>query len=198
MKKITSKKLIKEASQKEETNQLDVILFDKKNCLQFFEENTFFEKTENGKTIILRSKKEKNTAQTNRLICIDFEKLLDRIDSNLSQKCDYVFINYYNQHYYFVELKGDAERISKPYKQIKVTIELFKQRLNISRNSIFGIIVGGSNETGRSNKTGKVNIPIIIDKRNEFIKTIGRDLFHAQNTATMSSPLSSKDDFLGS
>jgi hypothetical protein len=33
MKKITAKKLIEEASEKEEVNRLDVILFDKKNCL---------------------------------------------------------------------------------------------------------------------------------------------------------------------
>lgn len=190
MKKITAKKLVKEASEKEEANRLDVVLFDKKNCLHFFEENTFFEKAENGKTIILKSKETKNTAQNNRLICIDFEKLFDTLnDSNLSQKCDYVFINYYNKEYYFVELKGDREIISKPFEQIKTTIELFKQRVNINKNSIFGIIIGGNT------KTGKTSIPIIEDKRNKFIKIIGKDLFHAQNKGSMNSPFTAKSDF---
>ncbi len=128
------------------------------------------------------------------MICIDFEKLFDNINSNLSQKCDYIFINYNNTNnqYYFVELKGDAERISKPYEQIKVTIELFKQRMNINKNSIFGIIIGANN------KTAGVNIPQITSKRNEFINKIGRDLFHAQNKATLISPFSSNDDFWGS
>lgn len=195
MKKITSKKWINEANKKENSNEITIILFDKNESLSFFEENTFFEKTENGKTIIFQSKETKNTAQTNRLICIDFEKLLDSVDSvdsNLSQKCDYVFINYYNQHYYFVELKGNAERISKPCEQIKVTIELFKQRMNINKNSIFGIIIGANN------KTAGVNIPQITSKRNEFINKIGRDLFHTQNKATLISPFSSNNDFLGS
>lgn len=47
--------------------------------------------------------------------------------------------------FYIIELKGNAERVSKPYEQIKITIEFFKQRMNI--NSIFGIIVRGKNKT---------------------------------------------------
>ncbi|WP_375558844.1 hypothetical protein ACE193_14010 [Bernardetia sp. OM2101] len=121
MKKITSKKWVSEANKKENSNEITIKLFDKNECLPFFEENIFFEKTENGKTIIFQSKETKNTAQTNRLIRIDFEKLFDSIDSNLSQKCDYIFINYNDDYqpnqYYFVELKGNAERISKPYEQ---------------------------------------------------------------------------------
>jgi hypothetical protein len=192
MKKITSKKWINEANKNEISNQISIQLFDKNECLSFFEENIIFEKTENNKTIILQSKETKNTAQNNRLICIDFEKLIDNIDSNLSEKCDYVFINYNEKQYYFVELKGNAEHMSKPYEQIKTTIELFKQRMSVNKNSIFAIIVGGNN------KTAGINIPQITSKRNEFINKIGKDLFHAQNKASINSPLSSKDDFLSS
>ncbi len=49
MKKITSKKWIKEANKKENSNEITIKLFDDKECLVFFEENVFFEKTENGK-----------------------------------------------------------------------------------------------------------------------------------------------------
>ncbi|WP_291724119.1 hypothetical protein [Bernardetia sp.] len=192
MKKITSKKWISTANQKERHNRLTTILFDKQNCFEFFEENTFFEKTENGKTIILKSKPTKNTAQTNRLICIDFEKLFDFVNSNLSQKCDFVFIDYYNQEYYFIELKGNAEHMSKPYEQIKITIELFKQRANINKNSIFGIIIGGNN------KIAGIGIPQVVSKRNEFIQKVGKDLFHAQNKGIMNSPFISSTDFIGS
>ncbi|WP_338815333.1 hypothetical protein V9L05_09800 [Bernardetia sp. Wsw4-3y2] len=198
MKKITSKKWVSEANKKENSNEITIKLFNKNECLSFFEENTFFEKSENGKTIIFQSKQTKNTTQTNRLICIDFEKLFDSVDSNLSQKCDYVFINYYNQQYYFVELKGNAERISKPYEQIKISIDLFKQRMNINKSSIIGIIVGGKVE--RKSSTKEKNVKLIKTNvfRNNFISELGKDLFHAQNKAAVSSPLSSKDDFIGS
>ncbi|WP_375558845.1 hypothetical protein ACE193_14015 [Bernardetia sp. OM2101] len=70
--------------------------------------------------------------------------------------------------------------------------------MNINKSSIFGIIVGGKVERKSSTKEKNVKLIKTNVLRNNFISELGKDLFHAQNTAKVNSLISTKDDFIGS
>lgn len=65
------------------------------------------------------------------------------ITSNQIQKCDFGFLRYTNEDFYFVELKG--KDIEKAYKQILSTIDYFNQNLiRIPQNKRYFFIVSSA------------------------------------------------------
>ena len=62
---------------------------------------------------------------------------LKEID-NQTKKCDYCFIRCANSDYYFVELKGVD--IEQAVEQIKVTIFIFREKYNVTKDKTYGYI----------------------------------------------------------
>ena len=65
------------------------------------------------------------------------------IDSQKIEKCDFGFVRYSNNDFYFVELKGN--KIEKAYNQIIETIKFFENNLiKIPHNKKFAFIISSS------------------------------------------------------
>lgn len=114
---------------------------------------------ENGKSIRFNNPSKKD------ILRIKVDNCL--ITSSLINKCDYVFVVCEDEAVHFVELKGNAERLQKPYDQIVSTIEHFEKHKQTPKNKRFGYIVGANVPRGGN---------ALNDLKDDFKKKYGKNL----------------------
>jgi hypothetical protein len=199
MKKICSKKFLQRAITVESERNLSPTIFTLEKICWFFE-HIEFEKSEEGKKIIVEAKKITNRNGTeiqniaqptaNRMIRIKIDGGLIHLNFD-SKRCDWVFYNFNFEEFYFVELKGSSIDMSEPFEQIKRTIEIFRSRnLAVDKYKVFGIIVGGKDSLEKNTKITKTK-----NLREDF-QAIGKDLLTAKKCGKLFSPYRTRDDFI--